>query len=168
LSSNNSDNNENVNTNIDYDLSSDSAKVSVVIKTENTDQIYKRIFLPPSARLTAVSLNNNSLISGLLPVTSVNNLIGWGFLINTSPGTSSNLKMDYELPVVITNQHLHVYIDNPNQPGVKDNPGIITINYPKNWQASTLSNPAVATPGTLRYNTSSRDYQKIEIDFQIK
>jgi len=95
-------------------------------------------------------------------------LVSWGLLINYAPGTDSVLEIEYDQPLVTSGPKLHLFIDIPNQPGVGDYPEIILINYPKQWQALTGSNPAVATLGALRYNSSGRDYHKIEIDFLKK
>jgi len=130
-----------------------------------SDISYLRIYLPDVAHLTSARINNRSVISGLLPVSTYNNLVGWGFLVNDVSSSASALDIEYEQPLSTRELRFHLNIDIPNQPGIGDNIGNLIVNYPKQWQASTSGQPVVATPGYLRYNTSSRDYQKVGIDF---
>jgi hypothetical protein len=178
LSLNNTDYLVNEKTNIEYSIDSARVRGKVLVKLSSLGKegkpinipnpIYKRIFLPASAHLTSVRIDNQPIVSGTFPIGAYPDLVGWGFLMNTKVGLDSTLEIEYEQPLSTSESQIHFYIDLPNQPGAEDALVSVLVNYPRNWQASTLSHPVVATPGTLRYNTSSRDYQRIEIDFTKK
>lgn len=159
---------------LDVSLKDDIAQVSVNLSITNKAVVnawplgnyknYLRFYLPASAKISTVVVNNKVISESELQITQTADFLIVGTLINVPVNSTLDVGLNFSRN--LPNIRRFVYSLNiPNQAGVGDGPLSVAIRYPTNWLSQAHQTTQVVASGLFRYNGPINKPFKASFDF---